>query len=329
MARRLTLPCGAGLRFSAAATPFYEGLAHLFISPGRRAPAAKTMFTLDWKPHAAPPPRPEKAEAIRFHRGRPWRGALAQERLWLRAGSTTLLADGKRLNLTLYGRPGRALPPPLLYKSFLAIGLAFLLQRLGRYYLHGAALCRGRRTLLLLGDGRSGKSTTSYALARKGFRLLSDDALLLRRHRNGRVSLAPFYFDLSLPGDMLPRFPEVLPALSPRPQKPREKKFSLLAERGRLFHTAPGAVPKELIFLTEHPGAPPSAAAALAELLRQNPFALARPGAPAHPHLAALSALVRQCRRHRFAPRRQPLAALLSPRGRRKSLEKKRAPAVR
>jgi hypothetical protein len=63
----------------------------------------------------------------------------------------------------------------------LSFAAALLLARHGRYLLHAAAVMPpGADTVtLLVGDGRSGKTTTALDLARAGWRLLSDDHVVI------------------------------------------------------------------------------------------------------------------------------------------------------
>jgi hypothetical protein len=56
----------------------------------------------------------------------------------------------------------------------------FLLARMDRDPLHAAAVARGGSALLLAGPSGVGKSTTVYAAARAGLRVLSEDAVFLQ-----------------------------------------------------------------------------------------------------------------------------------------------------
>lgn len=83
--------------------------------------------------------------------------------------------------------------------TMLTIGSAFLLGRLGRALVHaGAVATAGNHAWLVVGDAHSGKSTTCVSLAMRGYRLLSDDQVVLS-DRAGRVSvegwLRPLHLD--------------------------------------------------------------------------------------------------------------------------------------
>jgi hypothetical protein len=68
---------------------------------------------------------------------------------------------------------------PDFVEHYVVMNLRALLRRLGRFQLHGAAATIGNRTIVLLGDKGSGKSTLSLALARAGGTVLADDQLIL------------------------------------------------------------------------------------------------------------------------------------------------------
>jgi hypothetical protein len=83
--------------------------------------------------------------------------------------------------------------------SMLTISAALLLGRLGYALVHSAAVVSPNGTALLLtGDARSGKSTTTVNLITRGWSYLSDDQVILRKDSGG-VSvlglLRPFHLD--------------------------------------------------------------------------------------------------------------------------------------
>lgn len=85
-------------------------------------------------------------------------------------------------------------------QPMLTISSALLLGRIGQMLLHaGAVVTDGGRGWLVVGDARSGKSTTTVSLAASGWRLLSDDQVVLRRFRGSdlRVEgwLRPIHLD--------------------------------------------------------------------------------------------------------------------------------------
>jgi hypothetical protein len=52
-------------------------------------------------------------------------------------------------------------------------------------YVHASAVARAHRGLIFCGPSQSGKSTLAFACARRGFRVVSDDAVYLRAGTNG------------------------------------------------------------------------------------------------------------------------------------------------
>jgi hypothetical protein len=59
------------------------------------------------------------------------------------------------------------------------LALGFLLQLRSMLAFHGAAACRDGAAVAVLGDKGAGKSTTAMGLARRGWSLLSDDAVVM------------------------------------------------------------------------------------------------------------------------------------------------------
>jgi hypothetical protein len=91
--------------------------------------------------------------------------------------------------------------------SLFLIGLNELLGTRGRFDLHGAALVRPGKAILLIGPSRSGKSTAALSLVANGWNYVSDDALLL-------VDAAPvqarsFRRAFNVDAELVDRFPEI------------------------------------------------------------------------------------------------------------------------
>lgn len=97
---------------------------------------------------------------------------------------------------------------PYEQREFFLLGLLMLLRPSGRFGLHACALERGGAGLLLVGASGSGKTTTSLSLIRRGWRYLSDDAVLLRRS-GGAVQAFAFRKGFSCTPETLARFPEL------------------------------------------------------------------------------------------------------------------------
>lgn len=64
---------------------------------------------------------------------------------------------------------------------FQSMGLALWLELQGVVCLHGNALTKGERTLVLVAPSGTGKSTLSSALLQRGYELLTDDMVALHR----------------------------------------------------------------------------------------------------------------------------------------------------
>ena len=95
--------------------------------------------------------------------------------------------------------PGFFRKPAMTQANFWCFGLLKLLRPLGIYSLHAAALASETgEGVLLVGPSGSGKSTLAIGLIRRGWRYLSDDAVLLRHGSAGVEALAcrrSFYID--------------------------------------------------------------------------------------------------------------------------------------
>lgn len=86
-------------------------------------------------------------------------------------------------------------------QQFWGLGIVRMLRSLARYVLHAAALISPWGTsVLVVGPTRSGKSTLAYGLVGKGWRYLSDDAILLRDNGQ-RVQALAFRKPFSLRPD--------------------------------------------------------------------------------------------------------------------------------
>jgi len=135
---------------------------------------------------------------------------LGSVRAWLDDDdNTTILFGGAgavgeidlsrhRARLVVSPRAGDAAAAAL--QPMLTIAAALLLGRIGRILLHaGAVVAADRRAWLVVGDARSGKSTTCISLAASGWELLSDDQVVLQGSRAGDLHaegwLRPLHLD--------------------------------------------------------------------------------------------------------------------------------------
>jgi hypothetical protein len=86
----------------------------------------------------------------------------------------------------------------LLLRSFLLVSLIFLWKRNGRYHVHaGTAIDSKGRGWMLVGDSRSGKSTTTALLASRGWQVSTDDIAFLQA-RGDRASVLGFRSPIAL-----------------------------------------------------------------------------------------------------------------------------------
>ena len=147
-----------------------------------------------------------------------------------------------------------------------ALSLGMLGPARGYLPLHAACLTRGGRSVLVHGPSGAGKSTFTYAAVRRGYRVVSEDALQIGG--DGRVWGIPWQFQL-LP-DVARFFPE-LAGLEPRLQANGELKIDVDLARLHPGRVAPSAPLGPLLLLVRRPGptrierVPDAAAAALVE----------------------------------------------------------------
>ena len=142
----------------------------------------------------------------------------------------------------------------------------------GRMPVHAAALANDDGAVLLFGASGAGKSTLTAALARAGWRILSDDMSILSGRDDPHVwQTAP---GVSLWGDSCKALD--LPADECRPIAGYEGKFSYLPASS----PAPGCVPvRALVFLGEpaesvrwrRAGGPNAVMSAASQMVRFNP----------------------------------------------------------
>ena len=151
--------------------------------------------------------------------------------------------------------------------SMLTISAALLVAGLGRALLHAAAVVApDGAAWLLVGDARSGKSTTCANLARAGWGYLSDDQTVLAATEQGIMVegwLRPFHLDEGWErGEVCGRRRTIHPAALG------------IGGRRRVAPLAGILLP---VVAAERPTslAPVSAGQALAELVRQSPWLLA------------------------------------------------------
>jgi hypothetical protein len=124
-------------------------------------------------------------------------------RFWLRSGGIVATAD--RAMLEASGR-GAVLHLPDdrdldVVEGLVAVALAWILAPRGRYLLHGAAIARDGRGLLVLGESRAGKSTLVAAALEASWSVLSDDQVVLAADP-GRLRVFGVHRDPAVPVEL-------------------------------------------------------------------------------------------------------------------------------
>jgi len=118
---------------------------------------------------------------------------------YLTDGETVLRVRARDRRGDVHLAPSFSARPSDLRRQFWMYTLVKLLQSAGVHGLHAAGLVAPDGAgLLVVGDSGSGKSTLTIGLIRRGWRYLSDDAVLLRRGERAVEALAlrrHFYVD--------------------------------------------------------------------------------------------------------------------------------------
>jgi hypothetical protein len=134
---------------------------------------------------------------------------------WLDRGAQSIVGALRRDELSPYehGKP-------------LHLLLTFWHRDRGAPLFHAGMIAHEGRGVLLPGWGGSGKSTTSLACARGGFRYLADDYVALERRGDGVFVAHSLYSSIWLAGDHVERFPE----LRGHTHRGERKLFAFLSE---------------------------------------------------------------------------------------------------
>jgi hypothetical protein len=149
-----------------------------------------------------------------------------------------------------YFSPATLADPAFFRWHFLDLALFFFLEEHGHLGLHGAALARAGRGLLLRAPSGQGKSTLTYAAARRRFQAVAEDIVWIAPDA-ARLWGMPWAFHL-LP-DAAQLFPE-LAGRAPARQLNGEEKIAVDLEALRPGSTAPSAEPAGVILLHRRPG---------------------------------------------------------------------------
>jgi hypothetical protein len=159
-------------------------------------------------------PTPERAGST-VYRARALTVARLGSTFDLSCGASQLRVTPGCAEATCFLAPDFFDHSPFEQREFFLLALLMLLRPHGLYGLHACALeHRGFGNdrgvgLLLAGASGSGKTTTSLELIRRGWRYLSDDAVLLRVLADASVQASAFRRGFSCTPETLARFPEL------------------------------------------------------------------------------------------------------------------------
>ena len=149
-----------------------------------------------------------------------------------------------------YFSPAALANPAFFRWHFLDLALFFFLEERGFLGLHGSALARDGRGLLLRAPCGQGKSTLTYAAARRRFQAVAEDIVWIAPD-GGALWGMPWTFHL-LP-DAVRLFPE-LDGRAPVRQLNGEEKIAVDLESLRPGSTAPSAEAAGVLLLRRRPG---------------------------------------------------------------------------
>jgi len=145
------------------------------------------------------------------------------------------------------------------------------------------------RAWIFTGVSGSGKSTMAYALARRGWRLLGDDSVIVEPHSSDAgVTAYAWRETLLVSANVAPAFPELVDADARAIPGDARRRFPVDVA---VAHSAPVAAVICLEQGSDDALTPIPAVAALVELVRQSAWVLI-PDEGARPHLEGLRALV-------------------------------------
>jgi hypothetical protein len=180
-------------------------------------------------------------------------------------GGSVLVADRAAGMAFGHLAPSTVANVPLLRSRYLEAALGYLLECRGFVGLHGAAVARGGRGLLLRGRSGQGKTTLAYAAARRGMRAVAEDVVWVDTG-GARWWGMPWRFHL-LP-DARRLFPE-LAGLPPVRQLNDEWKVEVDLEEMRRGSTAASAAPGPVVLLERRTGAASSLEAVAPDAARR------------------------------------------------------------
>jgi ketosteroid isomerase-like protein len=163
---------------------------------------------------------------------------------------STLVLDPRRGEAFGYFSPSTVAAGAFFRWHFLDLALFFMVEHRGFLGVHGAAVARGGKALLLRAASGQGKTTLTYAAARERWQALAEDIVWIAPdHR--RWWGTPWTFHL------LPDAPRLFPELAgrrPTVQLNGESKIAVSLEAHRRGSTTASATPSGIVLLRRDPG---------------------------------------------------------------------------
>lgn len=167
--------------------------AHKFGGPISKPTAADVHFHFLASPDADHCSRVPKS--LTWHRDQPFWGHLSRGILHLTDGFSLAEVDYDR-HLTHFKLHPSSLKNPIFFmRSFVLLCVLEMLRAKKLYFMHAAAcVSPDQKTHVFFGQGGAGKSSLSLACIKHGWKLISDDGLLLSSAR----TIYPFEKELAL-----------------------------------------------------------------------------------------------------------------------------------
>ncbi|MQA00008.1 MAG: hypothetical protein GEU80_11880 [Dehalococcoidia bacterium] len=103
------------------------------------------------------------------------------------------------------GADGRGEESPLWldFRRIFEPAMTYLQAAHGRYMLHGAAMARGGRALVVVGSTGAGKSTLAWSAHVSGWELLADDYVFVRIAEDGGFEVCGMRKPVAVPGELM------------------------------------------------------------------------------------------------------------------------------
>ncbi len=238
---------------------------------------------------------------LRWIRSHPFWGELISDRLRLTDEKSIALIEYKKAHAFFRMSEETFTDSHFAARTFLLLPLIELLRTKGLFYLHGSLVSSPERSILFLGPGGSGKSTTAASFLLNGWKLVGDDNLLLTVDSNDNPTLLPLEQELSLSHE----FASSLSSAKEPSMETKKVRFQL---KDHPQWKADHANPTDIVMLEpERTSQTECKPCHLMEhLIRENPMAPAYPPL-AKDHLRAFKALIQRTRLHRMTtPRISP-----------------------